>query len=96
MVPDKQFELLLRTFVLLSFVIAFAALVILTSSGWIAPFAGRFYSLWDTGYAKVHSRSGLVVHGRMDDCKLIEPRSVSSHHRLGLGASTYRLAVVLL
>uniref|UniRef100_A0A8C1CST4 dolichyl-diphosphooligosaccharide--protein glycotransferase n=1 Tax=Cyprinus carpio carpio TaxID=630221 RepID=A0A8C1CST4_CYPCA len=22
--------------------------------GWIAPWSGRFYSLWDTGYAKIH------------------------------------------
>ncbi|OCF61588.1 dolichyl-diphosphooligosaccharide-protein glycosyltransferase [Kwoniella mangroviensis CBS 10435] len=54
LVPGKQFQLLLRAFVVLVFVISFAALVVLTFSGWIAPFAGRFYSLWDTGYAKVH------------------------------------------
>jgi dolichyl-diphosphooligosaccharide--protein glycosyltransferase len=30
---------------------------VLTFSGWIAPWTGRFYSLWDTGYAKVHSES---------------------------------------
>lgn len=23
-------------------------------SGYIAPWSGRFYSLWDTGYAKIH------------------------------------------
>ena len=22
--------------------------------GYVAPFSGRFYSLWDTGYAKIH------------------------------------------
>ncbi|KAF3834023.1 hypothetical protein F7725_025227 [Dissostichus mawsoni] len=27
---------------------------ILSSSGYIAPWSGRFYSLWDTGYAKIH------------------------------------------
>jgi dolichyl-diphosphooligosaccharide--protein glycosyltransferase len=28
--------------------------VLLTVSGTIAPWSGRFYSLWDTGYAKIH------------------------------------------
>ncbi|KAG5727052.1 hypothetical protein E4T56_gene17943, partial [Termitomyces sp. T112] len=28
------------------------AIVGLTYKGWIAPWTGRFYSLWDTGYAK--------------------------------------------
>lgn len=55
MVPGKQFRLLLRAFVVLAFGIASAALVVLTFSGWIAPWTGRFYSLWDTGYAKIHS-----------------------------------------
>lgn len=55
LVPGKQFQLLLKAFVVAVFCFSFAALVALTFSGWIAPFAGRFYSLWDTGYAKVHS-----------------------------------------
>jgi dolichyl-diphosphooligosaccharide--protein glycosyltransferase len=46
---------LLRAFVVVAFVAAFAVLVLLTFSGWIAPWTGRFYSLWDTGYAKIHS-----------------------------------------
>ncbi|TYJ57966.1 hypothetical protein B9479_001324 [Cryptococcus floricola] len=54
LVPGKQFQMLLKAFVVGVFCISFAALVTLTFSGWIAPFAGRFYSLWDTGYAKVH------------------------------------------
>ncbi|EHK98810.1 putative Dolichyl-diphosphooligosaccharide--protein glycosyltransferase subunit stt3 [Glarea lozoyensis 74030] len=41
-------------FVLAVFVIAFGGLVLLTVSGVIAPWTGRFYSLWDTGYAKIH------------------------------------------
>lgn len=53
-VPSKQFQTLLRGFVLLVFVIAFGGLVLLTVSGVIAPWTGRFYSLWDTGYAKIH------------------------------------------
>lgn len=31
----------------------FGAVVMLTYFGYIAPWSGRFYSLWDTGYAKV-------------------------------------------
>jgi len=58
LVPGKQFQLLLRAFVVAVFVISFAVLVVLTFSGWIAPWTGRFYSLWDTGYAKIHSEWG--------------------------------------
>lgn len=29
-------------------------LIFLTYSGIVAPWSGRFYSLWDTGYAKIH------------------------------------------
>lgn len=32
----------------------FVAVVLLTFAGVIAPWSGRFYSLWDTGYAKIH------------------------------------------
>ncbi|RZF44984.1 hypothetical protein LSTR_LSTR001945 [Laodelphax striatellus] len=32
----------------------FLTVVILTYLGFIAPWSGRFYSLWDTGYAKIH------------------------------------------
>ena len=53
-VPSKQFTILLRGFVLFVFVVAFGGLVLLTVSGVIAPWTGRFYSLWDTGYAKIH------------------------------------------
>jgi dolichyl-diphosphooligosaccharide--protein glycosyltransferase len=64
MVPGRQFQMLLRAFVVLVFAVSFTVLVLLTFSGWIAPWTGRFYSLWDTGYAKVHS-------------KLTSPRSVT-------------------
>ncbi|KAG6800951.1 STT3, subunit of the oligosaccharyltransferase complex, B [Apis mellifera caucasica] len=30
------------------------ALICLTYAGVVAPWSGRFYSLWDTGYAKIH------------------------------------------
>ena len=36
------------------FAVAVGGLVLLTVSGVIAPWTGRFYSLWDTGYAKIH------------------------------------------
>lgn len=52
--PARQFQTLLRSLVFVVFVIAFGGLVLLTVSGTIAPWSGRFYSLWDTGYAKVH------------------------------------------
>lgn len=29
-------------------------LIALTYAGVVAPWSGRFYSLWDTGYAKIH------------------------------------------
>lgn len=52
--PGKQFQKLLTAMVLLTFGLAFAGLVLLSVSGVIAPWSGRFYSLWDTGYAKIH------------------------------------------
>ncbi|CAL4117572.1 unnamed protein product, partial [Meganyctiphanes norvegica] len=32
----------------------FLGVVVLTWAGVVAPWSGRFYSLWDTGYAKIH------------------------------------------
>jgi dolichyl-diphosphooligosaccharide---protein glycosyltransferase len=52
--PSRQFQTLLRGMVLFIFVVGFGGLVVLTVSGVIAPWTGRFYSLWDTGYAKIH------------------------------------------
>jgi hypothetical protein len=34
--------------------IVFAGVIVLTYAGYVAPWSGRFYSLWDTGYAKIH------------------------------------------
>ena len=34
--------------------VVLSAVVLLTYAGVIAPWSGRFYSLWDTGYAKIH------------------------------------------
>lgn len=52
--PSKQFQTLLRALVLVIFLVSFGGLVLLTITGVIAPWTGRFYSLWDTGYAKIH------------------------------------------
>ncbi|KIV99497.1 uncharacterized protein PV09_08803 [Verruconis gallopava] len=52
--PNRQFQTMLRSLVLFVFVIGFGGLVLLTVTGVIAPWTGRFYSLWDTGYAKIH------------------------------------------
>jgi dolichyl-diphosphooligosaccharide--protein glycosyltransferase len=47
-----------RHFVLFGSLIAavavFVVVVGLTYAGVVAPWSGRFYSLWDTGYAKIH------------------------------------------
>ncbi|RKP26492.1 oligosaccharyl transferase STT3 subunit [Syncephalis pseudoplumigaleata] len=51
---SQQFRRLLLVSVGVAFVASFAALVFLTMRGYIAPWTGRFYSLWDTGYAKKH------------------------------------------
>ncbi len=53
-VPSRQFKTLVTGFAVAVFFIALAALVLLTITGVIAPWTGRFYSLWDTGYAKIH------------------------------------------
>lgn len=53
-VPAKQFKVLLRAALVVGAVLAFGALWFMTKSGKIAPWTGRFYSLWDTGYARIH------------------------------------------
>lgn len=68
LVPGRQFQLLLRAFVVLVFAVSFTVLVLLTFSGWIAPWTGRFYSLWDTGYAKVHSKLHWTLLSIGDSC----------------------------
>ncbi|KAH9951110.1 oligosaccharyl transferase STT3 subunit [Amylocystis lapponica] len=51
-VSSKQFQSLLFASVIGMGVLGASAIVGLTYKGWIAPWTGRFYSLWDTGYAK--------------------------------------------
>ena len=53
-IPGRQFQTLLVGLVLAVFGLSFLGLVLLTVTGVIAPWSGRFYSLWDTGYAKIH------------------------------------------
>lgn len=52
--PEKQFKVLLRGAIAFSLFLGIAALLFMTKSGKIAPWTGRFYSLWDTGYARIH------------------------------------------
>lgn len=53
-IPSRQFQTFLYTTVAATFGAGILGLVALTSLGYIAPWSGRFYSLWDTGYAKIH------------------------------------------
>ncbi|ORZ16166.1 Oligosaccharyl transferase STT3 subunit-domain-containing protein [Lobosporangium transversale] len=54
LVTPKQFRTLLKTGIAIVTVVSLTILTLLSMSGVVAPFTGRFYSLWDTGYAKVH------------------------------------------
>jgi len=49
---SKQFQAVLFGAVISIGLLGTAGIVGLTLKGWIAPWTGRFYSLWDTGYAK--------------------------------------------
>ena len=53
-VPSKQFKGFLMVSLSLITIFGVAGLFALTALGWIAPWTGRFYSLWDTNYAKIH------------------------------------------
>ncbi|KAH7162961.1 glycosyltransferase family 66 protein [Dactylonectria estremocensis] len=53
-ISGRQFQTFLVTLLVVTFGVGLAGLVALTSLGYIAPWGGRFYSLWDTGYAKIH------------------------------------------
>lgn len=53
-VSGKQFKTFLTLSVILIISLGIAGLFALTALGWIAPWTGRFYSLWDTNYAKIH------------------------------------------
>ncbi|KAI1790268.1 oligosaccharyl transferase STT3 subunit [Ganoderma leucocontextum] len=51
-VSSKQFQSILFGSVIVIGLLGALAFAGLTYKGWIAPWTGRFYSLWDTGYAK--------------------------------------------
>ncbi|KAJ1333886.1 Glycosyltransferase family 66 protein [Microdochium nivale] len=53
-VPSRQFKTFMIAGLGLVFGIALLGLFGLTWGGYIAPWSGRFYSLWDTSYAKIH------------------------------------------
>ncbi|KAH7359210.1 oligosaccharyl transferase STT3 subunit [Plectosphaerella cucumerina] len=51
---SRQFKLVVFSLGAVIVGIAAAGLVTATAFGYIAPWGGRFYSLWDTSYAKIH------------------------------------------
>lgn len=51
-VSNDQFKNLLKIGVIAIGFVGALVFGLLTYKGWIAPWTGRFYSLWDTGYAK--------------------------------------------
>lgn len=51
-VAEKQFKTLLQYSMVIIGAVGIGAFVALTLAGKIAPWTGRFYSLWDTEYAK--------------------------------------------
>lgn len=52
--PTKKFRIVMIVSLLVILAIGVAGLFFLTYMGLIAPWTGRFYSLWDTSYAKIH------------------------------------------
>ncbi|PWA15205.1 hypothetical protein CCH79_00008651 [Gambusia affinis] len=50
----QEFQTLFFLGISLAACIVFLTVIYLTYTGYIAPWSGRFYSLWDTGYAKIH------------------------------------------
>lgn len=53
-IPEKQFKTFLWVSIISIATLGIGGLIGLTALGWIAPWTGRFYSLWDTNYAKIH------------------------------------------
>jgi dolichyl-diphosphooligosaccharide--protein glycosyltransferase len=51
-VSSQQFQKLLSISLIFTGILGAFAFIFLTYKGAIAPWTGRFYSLWDTGYAK--------------------------------------------
>jgi dolichyl-diphosphooligosaccharide--protein glycosyltransferase len=57
----KQFIALFIAVVATTFCVGLLMITLLTYTGYIAPWSGRFYSLWDTGYAKVSGGGGRLT-----------------------------------
>ncbi|KAG0016738.1 oligosaccharyl transferase stt3 subunit, partial [Entomortierella chlamydospora] len=53
-VSPKQFKTLLKGGIASVAIVSVVILTLLSLTGVVAPFTGRFYSLYDTGYAKIH------------------------------------------
>lgn len=53
-VPSEKFKIVMVVSLLVILGVGVAGLFTLTYMGFIAPWTGRFYSLWDTNYAKIH------------------------------------------
>lgn len=51
---QEQFKKFVIFFLVALFASGVGGLVAITALGYIAPWGGRFYSLWDTSYAKIH------------------------------------------
>lgn len=55
LVEDRHFQHLKKAFAVAIFALCLAAILGLTVCGHIGPLTGRFYSLWDTSYARKHT-----------------------------------------
>lgn len=53
-VSTEKFKVVLIISLVLILTLGISGLFALTYMGFIAPWTGRFYSLWDTNYAKIH------------------------------------------
>lgn len=53
-VSSEKFRIVMIVSLLVILGVGVAGLFTLTYMGFIAPWTGRFYSLWDTNYAKIH------------------------------------------
>ncbi len=46
---ERKFKMFVRVTLAAVLALLFAGVVVMTWAGYIAPWSGRFYSLWDTG-----------------------------------------------
>ena len=64
----KFIQVLFKGGFLIASVVGFLGLMGLTWAGYVAPWSGRFYSLWDTGFEMLTTFSLIIMrHG--EDCK---------------------------